>query len=275
MALSPGFYRDVPRSVYDSWGAINFSRLEPFSRSAAHAREYMTNPPEPNAQMVIGQAVHVAVLEPALFESLYVSAPDDAPERRSKADKAWWAAFEAAAGERTVLKPDEYKRVLLIRDAVWAKPRAAQILSGEANARECSIVWTDETTGELCKARLDLLSGYLGGALIDLKTTRDASAWKFGRDAAAFDYPGQLAFYRDGLNALVPRDRPVFIIAIEQEPPFASAIYELDGDVLSEGRRRYRKYLDTFAECKRSGVWPSYPDAMLRVPAYYYREGLE
>lgn len=272
LELKEGLYKDVHESVYRSLPAASYSTLKGFAKTPAHARERMVHPKPSTPAQELGRATHLAILEPNRFSLEYVAAPD--VDRRTKAGKAEWAAFDAEHPDATLLKPEDFAACCSMRDAIWAHPLASAIL-GSQGMREVSAVWQDVDTGEWCKARPDLLCRWDGrSVIVDVKSTKDASPFWFGRDANRFHYDSQLAFYKMGLAAIAPADRGAVIVAIENEAPFAIGVYAVPVDVLELGSRKAARWLKTYAECKKAESWPGYPVELmnLEIPTYAWKE---
>jgi hypothetical protein len=255
---APGLYRDIPHEEYWAWRAVNHSTLKVLdSRSPLHAHHAWTvGMGRSTDALQLGDATHAAVLEPQRFKDQYFQAPS---VRRGT--KAWNEAVEAAEG-RVGLKPDEYGAATRMRDLVRDHPVAGPLLhhANEIEAIEVSWVWKDPETGVLCKARADALSRYNGeSALLDLKTTQDASEEGFGRSCAKYWYHTQARFYLDGLQALQAADRRFFFIAVEKDPPTGVWVHELDAAVMEVAAIALRKWLRIWAECEEKGSWPGYP----------------
>jgi len=138
---------------------------------------------------------------------------------------------------------------------------AGVLLDGRS---EEAIEWYDATAdGEpvLCRSMLDHRSG---GVIYDLKTTADASADAFGRSVAKYGYDVQVAAYSRAVAALDPdlAGRVEFLfVAVELDEPHAVAVYRPAGDVFEIGARRWERALETWAACRRSGIWPDYSAA--------------
>jgi exodeoxyribonuclease VIII len=257
----PGVHAGVPYSDYETWDGINHSTLKWFSRSPAHARQYRVRPPEPSAQMALGSATHVAVLEPDRFPDAYARGIQ--VDRRYSKGKEAWARFQSENAGRIVLAPEEFDLCLRLREAVWSHPTAADILRGPGG-NEMSAFWRDRDTGKDCRGRMDAIRSFYGWTfIVDLKTAADASPDGFSRAAARFSYAEQAAFYLDGLNALDERSRRFVHIAVEKEEPCAVAVYELDEQSIDEGRRAYRRHLKQYAECIETQTWGGYGDGIL------------
>jgi exodeoxyribonuclease VIII len=56
----------------------------------------------------------------------------------------------------------------------------------------------------------------------------------------------------------------VFLV-VEKKPPYAVAVYVLDPESIALGRAEYRRDLQLYAECKRTGVWPGYGDKIQTI----------
>lgn len=269
--LKPGLYRGLSMLDYEKIPALNWSKVEPFLKSAAHGRAAMMRAEDSDA-LTIGQAVHRAVLEPSLFGEEFGIVPEDAPAKRSKEDKAWWAEFAAANQGRTMLKPDTFRNVQRMAEAVYAHPKANAMLNAEGNVREVVAVWMHPEFGIYCKQRADLLTRWRGGTyIVDLKTARDASEYGFSRDISTFNYHGQAAFYRMGLNVLAPFDRKWAWIVVEKEPEVA-VVYECDEATLEQGEADARRAIKTYIDAEAAQSWPGYKDAVIGLPAWRLRK---
>jgi exodeoxyribonuclease VIII len=168
-----GLWPGVPAEEYHAWDAASNSRLTRLLRSPAHLRAYMDEQPERTPALVLGDAIHKAILEPDLFPRLYAVAGQCAatigsgkrcinPGTVQRGDE-WFCGVKShdpggANGKRTsvVLDPDDWKTCLAVRDSVWRHPAAAKLLRAAEHV-EASAVWRDEDAGVLCKARADAL----------------------------------------------------------------------------------------------------------------------
>lgn len=269
--LAPGVYPGMSYAEYHRIDAINNSGLTDMLRSPAHFREALLHPRDPTEDMAFGQAFHTATIEPARFGDDYVRGLEGVGKRSLK-DKALWSEFEAANPGRIAMAHDDYDRACLMAAAVWEHETSANLLRGEGMT-EVVLVWEDEVTGALCKARLDRIGDVFGWTfIVDLKSSHDASQESFRRDVARYGYHRQLAMYVDGANALAPRPRRNALLVVEKTPPFGVMVYELDDRTMDEGRRQYRRALELYVECNRTGVWPGYPPGItpLSLPGWAF-----
>ena len=233
-----------------------------FERSPFHYwAEYLDpdrvrKPPTPAMQF--GTALHTAVLEPDQLTQTVAVVPSDAPTRQSKAGKEWWDAWAKDHAGMITLPEQDYVRLLRTRDAVLNHPIAGPLLEGAVV--EESILWTDPGTGAACKARPDARNPR-HRLLLDLKSTDDASKAAFQRTIATYRYGLQAAWYTDAVAQADPQQaRHGFAwIAAETQAPHGVAVYLCGRPTYLWGRAACDRSLATYAQCRATGHWPSYP----------------
>lgn len=262
----PGLHTGIPEHVYRRWDAANQSTLWTFRRSAAHARHEFLNPLE-KPELDLGNAIHALLLEPASLEERYAVRPPGI-DGRTKEGKAALAEFRAEAAGKIILdKRDVYETLQGIRDSFRDHALAYELVT-KGGHTEVSALWRDPTLDVLCKGRMDRITDYAGWTwILDIKSTNDASPDAFLRSVVRFGYHLQAAFYIDGLETLAPRERRFAILAVEKEPPYAIALYELDTMLLEVGRQEYRRYLGMWKRCLETGLWPAYPERIETLEA--------
>lgn len=266
-----GLLKGLSYDDYAAIPAVRSSHLKGIERSPAHMRANMLAQKETQA-MLLGRALHVALLEPGSFHRQYVSAPK--LDRRTNAGKAEWAAFQEDHAGKTVLTQDEIGECMALAKAAHGHPIVSALLAAPG-LREATLVWQDSATSLFCKARLDLLTTYEGySTIVDVKTTRDASPMRFSSDAARLGYAIQAAHYLAGADAISPLPRRYFMLALEKDAPHAVAVYEFDAPFLKHGREVCAKALEAHKLAQESGVWAGYPAKVttLRAPAWLATE---
>ncbi len=257
MNPEPGIYPGVAFDEYRQWPYVNNTLLHIIAtRSAAHAKVEMDNPSPPTEAMRFGASLHCRVLECDKFPSRYVIAPQ--VDRRTKVGKETYAVFESAIGGKEILADTDYANIQNIAAAIERHKIIRFVKQGEA---EVCIVWDDKKTKVRCKARLDYLHKERE-IIVDVKSTRNASADDFSRSIYTFGYHQQAAWYCDGLRTLLKGEPLFVIIACEKEPPFGVAGYECHEEIIRAGRNDYQRSLKMYAACMKSGVWPGYHDGV-------------
>jgi len=266
-APPPGIHEDRPAEDYHADSAVSRSVLwRVYSKSPAHAR--FGERKETNA-LDLGHAIHTAILEPHEFERRNIRGPED---RRGNKWKD--AVAEAEASGKLLLTAGDYDQVKRVRDAVHDYGFINRIICGNDALVEHSAYWRDEATGLLCKCRPDLVRPNLG-VMVDVKSCASANAREFAASVARYGYHFQDAWYRDGWESAGGTACIGFVfIAIEKEPPFEVAVFELEAAATEEGRLIGRKALDTYARCQAADEWPGYPREVqiINLPRWGYQE---
>jgi hypothetical protein len=257
----------VKFAEYQALGALNWSTLKNMAISPRLYRHRLAHPLPDTPAMLMGRAIHAAVLEPDSFPDEYrIAEPRQcAGETKTGARCSkpavpggtlchlhGGAAEAEALAESgvTVLTADQGETVVHCVEAV-ATHKAARELLERAPQREISIEW--EIDGRRMKSRIDALGE---AVLVDLKSTRSLA--RFGWQAGDMLYHGQLALYLDGAIAagLLDENAEVYIIAVESAEPWDVATVRLDDDEIDDGRRLYRRLLRDLAACEAMNYWP-------------------
>lgn len=223
---------------------------------------------EPTPQMVMGTAVHTAILEPDLFPSEVIESPEF--DRRSKNGRAEYEDFKLQNVGRIVLSPEDYKTCLSVRDAVYAHPLASALMNATGQAEQ-SFYAIDTETGELIKCRTDYMHE-TGEIIVDVKTTEDASPTGFAKSCANFRYPVQPAHYNHVFDELYGEHPKTWaFLAVEKKPPYAVGVYCLNDIDLQVAQAAARRDLNIIHYHKQLGVWPDYgtEPKELVLPSWY------
>ena len=240
----PCYIADMPADIYHSHDSISNSGLKLIGRSPAHYKYASRR--ESTRNMVIGSALHMAVLEPEEYDYVHTCEPD----RRSKKYKD---LAEVYGGDK-VLTIDESIKIEGIRDSLWSKYGELLSLPGH---NELSGFVADPETGVMCRHRFDKLTNM--GIAIDLKTCVDARTDAFSRAINNYGYHVQASFYMDQYEWITGEQLTDFLFfAVESDSPYAAKMYRLSEESIHIGRDIYRKSLNLYASCKQSGVWPGY-----------------
>lgn len=214
---------------------LHFSRLKLMSRSPAH---YRVGFGEPTPAMRFGTLVHTVLLggDYAVWEG----------DRRGNV----WKDFEAKHEGRLIVTSKEYQAALQCAEAVRADRVAAPLLEGKHEQ-----AWAATLYGRPCEGRIDIAGPR---ATVDLKTTSDASPWRFQRQCLALAYHAQLAWYQDARRALGEDPGEAYLIGVETKAPFAVTVLRITPRALDEGRRITRLWVERLEACELANEWPGY-----------------
>jgi hypothetical protein len=262
---------------------ISKSGLDQIDRSPAHYfNRYLDPNRGPNEQteaMFLGTAVHAAILEPHLFEKNYHAINDikkceeigGKSPRATKAYKEWIELQKQLHNGKIFISMEDFTNCVRMRDSVHAHPTAKHFL--HVGRSEETILWTDPDTGAPCKCRPDRISDNTG-FLLDIKTTEDASAEQFGRSCLNYRYDVQAPFYEDGFfEAYNQQPEGFAFIAVEKKAPYLTAVFWVPPHIYDLGKEKYKRNLETYMSCKKSGKWPGYSEDVqtLSLPGWAFK----
>jgi hypothetical protein len=263
----PGAFPDMPSETYHAIEALSNGGGVKLRKSQADYKLMRTEKKAPTDAMIFGTAVHMALLEPARFETDVVIAPIVNPY--TKAGKEEKAAFALANASKVILTVEAYRRALACAASVRAHPGASKLLQGAVT--ELSLFWVDKQYDIPCKCRFDLIS-HGGGT--DLKTTLDASPEGFAKSVANYEYHAQGAHYMSGAEHCL-NETPRFFgfIAVESQPPHLTGCYFLPSAAIRAGQRLMAIAAERYAEGLKTGVWRGYADTIeeLHLPRWALR----
>jgi hypothetical protein len=261
--MSGRVHFDMSWTDYRALKRLNFSTLKHMARSPLHYAHAVEWGDAPKPSYSLGAASHCALLEPGRFDSEFVVY---SKRRQSKE----WDAFEAehVAKGHTILTQAEYREATAMAAAVRRNPLAAKYLA--AGNAEVRVTWDLEspplgaTPGFRfeCKAGLDWLTP---DAIVEFKSTRDASKEAFEKDVERYRYHTQAAFQVDGHQQATGRRLPHFIIAVESHAPYASNVFRVGEELLRIGREEYTTLLGRLDDCRRTKTWAGYSETELEL----------
>ena len=240
---------EIPDAQYHSVKAISSHKLMKALRSFEHTEVEF----EETDALILGKAVHLACLEPEKFAESTVLAPKF--DRRSKAGKAEYEAFQTEHGGKLLLTEEQMQTILGMRirfDLLRVQnPDLSLALNGAQF--EQSLFW--DLGSDLCKCRFDAVNLTKPSPfIVDLKSTKDAHPTSFKWSFKNFHYDLQAEWYKWGLAQINPNtiaNTRYLIVAIEKEPPYAGAVYEVNF-ALSKGFEKIQTALQNLTNHESS-----------------------
>jgi len=273
-SFTPHWVEDQPAEVYHADStAVSSGRLKRVLKSPHNFYSaFMQAEEDEEAQqpqhLRFGQAFHMAVLEPKKFFKQYIKIPEFKGEG-SKAAKAEWFA----AQPKSAVLVTEKEMIMLegMVNSVLSYQDACNLLKhGQA---EISGYYRDPDTGLKCKFRPDFMNFELL-TMVDVKTTRDASAKGFADSVLRYRYDLQIAMYCLGVEQVIgkPPHFPIWL-AIEKTPPYEVAVYIVEQQTLEVGLITYRDCMVKVSEALTSGKWPKMQNGMEfnGLPSWYLK----
>lgn len=253
---------NMPDNEYHSRPELSSTEARLLLQSPAKYRWRKDNPPliDDSPKFDIGKAVHAKVLGQGA-DVVVVNADD----WRTKAARE--AREDARAQGKAPLLTREFEAVNTMAESVLAHPTARALLSQPGDSEVSLFANVD---GVPCRARFDFLPRPAGRRIVaaDLKTTTDASPAAFEKSVATYGYDTQAAWYLDLHAAITGDDTAAFtFVAIEKEPPYLVAVYQLPTQWLEMGATKTIHARKLWTECTSTGVWPGYANEVrLLIP---------
>lgn len=262
-------YTDMPEAEYHGdpfvGGSLSSTGARLLIKQPAAVFHYQrSNPRRATKAMEFGRIAHAQLM--GTGEPLYRMENSDFRRRETKQEAA-----DAVAEGMVPMKADEYDTVMGMIAALFAHPKAAQLLSIPGSRSEVSMFWRDNLTGITCRGRLDQLPPPTSGRLIlpDYKTAESLSDEELERAIWKYGYHQQAEWYRRGAITLGLHDDPGFVfVAQEKTAPYLVRVVEIHPEAARIGKRLNREAMNRYAECMESGQWPGYSDGvdLMKLP---------
>lgn len=232
----PGVYAGVPNEVYHAANGFSHSDIVKAHKSISTYLWYKQNQKQTDA-MLQGSALHDLVLLPDTYKNTYSVCSTKGKNTKAYKDMA-------KDESRIVLTSAMESNIHYMRDALYSNPTIRDILESKTTLREVSMWVRDYKTGLVRKIRPDMISN---GVIYDVKTSVSPTPKGFLHSIFEYKYHLQSAYYQDTsrLNDLQITDF-VFLV-VGSLPPYLTAIYNINPDLLEEGRMMYQETLSRLA----------------------------
>lgn len=186
-------------------------------------------------------------------------------------------SFRTAAAKESREEAEAIGRLPVLRKHFdLAEATAAEMRTSLAEAgfnlldyeRETTAFW--EQDGVRCRARLDLLR-YDHARIADLKIQRSAAPDTFAGAMLRYGLDIQHAAYVSAVEhshpGLAGRVKMEFLL-LEPYRPYAVTRARPAGSMRALGASKWRRALGIWRDCLASGIWPSYPSALIEAPTW-------
>lgn len=259
--LTPGVYDGIPAATYHALPALSSGGIKTLIQEcpAVFFHEYL-NPEteeEDSTKFDIGTVAHLIWLEPHLMAERLVLI--DADAYRSNAAKDARAA--ALAAGKTPLLKKHMPKIEAMRAVLERELPPGLMRGGKA---ERSYIWRDPKTGVVLKARPDWVRDD-DMLIVDYKTSGSAKPSNFERRIWDVGHHIQARDYLDGHMLLTKRRARWLWVVQATEAPNLVSIFEPTPGLLEMAAEDVRDAIDQYAECSRTGEWPSYTSTVQQV----------
>lgn len=230
--------KKITDQEYFSINALSNSFLKKFDRSPCHAFTVT----ESTDSMSFGTMLHTFILQPELFNDLYIVSDLDGRTKEGK-------QLKEDNPDKKIIKTDILKDLETIQNILYSKKFEGRSMEEiiDIACKEYSAFWQEDNLQ--FKSKMDLYYNAINQNIIfDLKTCQDARDEYFKWDAKRYGYDRQADLYITGVNHLTENPCRFIFIAIESNPPFQIRFHELSiQDLLKahdKNKSTIEKYLD-------------------------------
>jgi len=234
---------------------------------------------EDTLALAFGRALHMKLLEPDRFDSLYCVMPEFGDQRNTGNKERKVAWMSENAGKEFLERLD----AAAIANAVIAvKKHPAEWLRKFPGKFEVAAV--ADLIGERCKGRLDKWIEK-PSTIVDIKkvgapdspSQRSGSARSFANripGSSGYGYGMQAAMYVDLIKKLTGENSRYYWIVVEDAPPFAVGVYQASAELLDAGRNEYGNLLSRLKMAREDDKWPGYTEEAeeLYGPEWWHRQ---
>ena len=247
---------------YFAIDAVSNSALKAIQyKSPAYYMNQQTKERKETEDMTIGTALHMMLLQPTevYMDTYLVIEPDLA---KSYCKKAF--DFASDQNKLPILQKNHNKAARMaksVKSQGWYK----KIFTGSEFEQVC----LKEIMGVQGKSKMDIVN-HESKFIADLKTC--ISIQSFERDF--FKYPYCYHMQNSWYSKVMMENYDFIFIAVEKDGAHDCAIYMPEKEVTEYGLDMCATALDTYAECKKTGIWPGYHQKIrkIKLPGYLRKE---
>lgn len=213
----------------------------------------------PTKALDAGSLIHTLLLDAG--KDVEIIKADDYRTNAAKASRD-----AARAAKRIPVLEKDYDSATVAADALRSKFASLEI--GLTGVSEITAMWTETASNGAkvqCRGMMDHL---VAPRIYDVKSIRSASPDTCRRHIEEYGYDIQRAAYVSAVEHIVPdfAGRVEFIFVFcELEPPYDVTPIRLSGAFRELGERRWKRAVDIWERCLRTGVWPGYVDGIIEV----------
>lgn len=247
--------QDAPRLVDTRTIPARFHHLKEMARSPAHClASFGSKYSADSLAMRIGSGTHAM-----LFGQPFAVFTGKQRRKGTEKKPSEWDLFSAQHAGKVIMNAREHAQAQAICAAIKSHEIASRLLFAPGVVHEETI--TFEQNGRTRRSTPDARGPF---HLAELKSTRNAEAKAFCRDARYRFYHAQIADQSAAIEALTgKRPKEVYVIAVEQTWPHVVTVFQALDRALELGRNLCRDWLDRLLLAEETGLWPGYAEQVV------------
>lgn len=205
----------------------------------------------------IGIITHECLINPHGFDDVCAIIPPEVLNAHGHRKGKPYTDWKREHAGLIDLKSDEAFPVFCMTRNVREHPKARYLLE-TATDREYTIVWTDPETHLKLRARPDMICRDGNHViLVDIKTTSAVTPYEFYQHTLRYGYHQQAAWYWEATEAMGWQVNAFMFVSVDKSPAFECNVFELQKDLLNQGRAEVAAARRDLKERLRTKNWRS------------------
>lgn len=264
---------------YYNVDCLSATGIKKIIKSPRAYQYFMEEENKKTKDLVVGQLLHCMILEPNKVVERFKRAEFPGTTTEGKAERA-----EAKAKGIELVNASDFDECVAMAEAVLNHQTAGVLFTDDIQ-RHCEVEYyfNLDVNGTLipCKAKADQRFLFPDGSacILDVKTCRDAFLHPedLQKVILNYGYHIQAAWYLDHDKFCNPENpaKDFYFVFVSKEQPHLVTVFRLDEAWLELGRKEYQKGMEIYAECLKTGEYPTGCEDnlfTLPVPAYAYTQ---
>ncbi len=264
--------KNITDAEYQALEGVNFSYFKNFFVSPYHYLWCKNNPEKETDDLLVGNAIHCAVLQPETWEHKFVVAPK--LDRRKTEDKIAWNIFVEASKGKVVLTDEQFNLVLQCSSAIKDNKYFKSLVS-EGDEIIIESAGNCEFAGSMIKGRIDLYN-VTKNIIFDIKSCKDMPTLSQMKKYAEHRLHYMQGFFYSEIvmKRYNLKSRPSVVFGyVHKKAPFTIGLSQFGNKFMDKAARQLEDALCRFENCKLNS---SFPDAVTSTsPAVIEPYGLD
>ena len=253
---------DLSDQQYKDLEGVNFSSFKNFFVSPNYFKWKLENPEQETEDLLVGNAVHCAVLQPKEFSKKYAVAPK--VDRRKTQDKLIWNEFVEANANKCVLS-DESMDIVASCTAALSNSSYFKSLFSKGDEIYIESAGNCDFAGSKIKGRIDFYNK-TKNIIFDINNCKDHPDFlQMRRYAEGRLHYMQGFFYSEiVMQNFQLKERPVVVFGyVHKKKPNTIGLSQFGPIYMEKAKRELSEALCRYENCKHTNIWPEASTSLL------------
>lgn len=234
---------------------------------------------ESSKALSFGTAYHTLILQPEEFDKKIEifdleERPDKSHGITAKENKSWKEMIlsDAKSLGRKVIEKSVFDTIQAMAEKMERNNDIMAMLRNGKAEQSYYVEYPLIIDGVEKKVKIRARPDYeQEDAIVDLKTTLDASPNGFPRSIGNYNYDFSAVHYQEAIATEKGVVKPFFWVAQEKNAPYSVALYTPSSELIRKAREDWLKILTNHSICQEVGYYPSYTIYGVQTKGFRYR----